>query len=159
MLDIKKFINITIKEYINENKLIKNFQGDKIQAPRKFYRGINPDGGNRLKIGLPIWDSMMFCSDNIETAKSYGPKIIQIDAKPSANIVYEGTAEWRSLVKGIKGANNPGASYKIDVLEEIVKRAKKMNVDAIWFRRQSDYGTGIINKNNFLFSEKEKYNK
>ena len=62
-----------------------------------------------------------------------------------------------NLIKGIKGGNRGGSAYPTEFLEEVVIRAKKSGVDAIWFKRQSDYGTGIINKEAFNFSENEEY--
>ena len=157
MSDLRKLIATTIREYLNENKKITKFNGEKVDAPRVFYRGINSDGGKRVRVGFENWDSMLFCADNIESASGYGTKIIELTAKPNAYIVYEGTSEWRNLIKGVKGGNKGGSAYPVEFLEEIVIRAKKTGVDAIWFRRQSDYGTGIINKNAFIFSEIESY--
>jgi hypothetical protein len=148
---MKEFIKILLRENL------KNFNGESITKPRIFYRGINPEGGNRVRVGLENWDSMLFCADNIKSASGYGSKIITIEAKPTANIVYEGTSEWRNLIKGIKGGNLGGSAYPTEFLEEVVIRAKKSGVDAIWFKRQSDYGTGIINKEAFNFSEIEEY--
>jgi len=144
-----------VQKLLREN--LKNFNGETITKPRIFYRGIIPKGGNRVKVGLENWDSMLFCADNIKSASGYGPKIITIEAKLTANIVYEGTSEWRNLIKGIKGGNKGGSAYPTEFLEEVVIRAKKSGVDAIWFKRQSDYGTGIINKEAFNFSEIEDY--
>ena len=157
MKDLRKFIATTIREYLNENIKVTKFNGETVVAPRVFYRAIIPTGGKRVRVGIENWDSMLFCADNIESASGYGSKIIEITAKPNADIVYEGTSEWRNLIKGIKGGNKGGSTYPVDFLEEVVIRAKKANKDAIWFKRQSDYGTGIINKDAFIFSEEESY--
>lgn len=135
-------------EYLTESKN---------ERPRTFYRGVNLNGGKRTKTGYEYWDSMLFCSDDIQNAKLYGNDIITIKAKPSTNIVYEGTKEWRELKKGITGITT-NDWHNIKGLNSLVKKAREQgNIDAIWFKRQSDYGTGILNKKSFIFDIDEKY--
>lgn len=117
-----------------------------VERSRTFYRGFNPGDPRRIKTGSSLWDSFLFLADNQRSASAYGHTIEMWQAKPSAHIVYEGSKEFRSLAKGL-------TSKRLTMLqwcEEISKRAVAAgNIDALWFQRQTDIGTAIINRDQF----------
>ncbi len=120
------------------------FEGS--EQPRLFYRGSNPGDTRRIKTGFSLWDSFLFVTDKPENARWYGDEIEIIKAKPSAHIVYEGTKEFISLKKGLTLKGLTWGQW----CEEIAKRAVKAKIiDAIWFKKQVDIGTAIINRDQF----------
>lgn len=116
-----------------------------VERPRTFYRGSNPGDTRRIKTGFSLWDSFLFVTDKPEGAKWYGDEIEIVRAKPSAHIVYEGTKEFRSLAKGLTSKKLTWGQW----CEEIAKRAVEAKIDALWFQRQVDIGTAIINRDQF----------
>ncbi len=125
-----------------KTKTITNLQGDKVPAPRTFYRGDNPGDERRISTGNNEWDKHLFVADNEDAASTYGKQITQIDAKPEARILYEGTKEFNQLAHRMKGGN------LLDYSTAVVNRAKG-SYDAVWFKRQGDVGTVILNRNAF----------
>lgn len=122
-------------------KIIDLFENTK---PRIFYRATNPGRTERISTGNKLWDSYLFAASNIRSAAPYGSSIERIDAKPDANILYEGTKAFIQVAKGIKDSNY------INKLTTIVTRAKEAGYDAVHFKRQSDIGTVIINQDMFI---------
>lgn len=122
---------------------VTNLKGEKVPAPTTFYRGETP-GADRVLTKVADWDRALFAADNPYAASLYGRDITQINAKPGANIVYEGTKEFQSLMKG---HGNKGSM--LDWATEASKRAKEAGYDAVWFKRQSDLGTAILNRQRF----------
>jgi hypothetical protein len=117
-----------------------------VERSRTFYRGFNPGDTRRIKTGFGLWDSFLFVADNPKSASAYGHTIEVWQAKPSAHIVYEGSKEFRSLAKGLTSKKLTWGQW----CEEIAKRAVAAgNIDALWFQRQTDIGTAIINKDQF----------
>jgi hypothetical protein len=123
-----------------------------VERSRTFYRGFNPGDTRRIKTGFGLWDSFLFVADNPKSASAYGHTIEVWQAKPSAHIVYEGSKEFRSLAKGLSTGNKSRPSKMTwgQWCEEIAKRAVAAgNIDALWFQRQTDIGTAIINRDQF----------
>jgi hypothetical protein len=130
---------LTFKEW--SRSITGRWHGDK---PRIFYRGTNPGDERRIKTGLDSWDGLFFAADNILSAKSYGEEVIKIIAKPDAKILYEGTKEFVAVAKGI-----PKKTNMLVFCNAVAQQAKMMGYDAVWFERQTDIGTAIINKDKF----------
>ena len=117
-----------------------------VERSRTFYRGFNPGDARRIKTGFGLWDSFLFVADNPKSASAYGHTIEVWQAKPSAKIVYEGSKEFRSLAKGLTSKKLTWGQW----CEEIAKRAVAAgSIDALWFQRQTDIGTAIINRDQF----------
>jgi hypothetical protein len=124
-------------------KYLDILEAKKAPLPRVFYRGTRV-GGNRSITGEPDWDNNLFMSNDRTKALLYGDNITVYEAKPDAKIVYEGTRAFISLVKGL---NSPGWNFKSMV--EVIRRAKAAGIDAVWFKRQADVGTVVINPDAF----------
>jgi hypothetical protein len=119
------------------------FEINQSLKPRVFYRGTMPGRTERIKTGDQDWDRRLFASSNLDSAKMYGEHITKFLAKSDAKILYEGTALYRSLAKGLV---KPGVKM-LPVWSEIVRRAEAKGYDAVWFKNQGDVGTVIINPN------------
>lgn len=116
----------------------------KNEAPRTYYRGSNPGDARRIKTGNDDWDSHLFVTDHPDKAKSYGSKVDTVDAAPDAKILHHKSKEYKSLAKGVKG-------NLLETSSEIAKRAKSAGYDAVYFERQGDVGTAVLNKDKFAF--------
>jgi hypothetical protein len=114
-----------------------------VEKPRVFYKGYNSGDTRRIKTGDSFWDSHFFVSSKEKDARLYGTNIRRIEAKPSAKILYEGTRPFISLAKGLTHVG------MLEWASTIVKRAKEAGYDAVWFKRQGDIGTVIINQRAF----------
>lgn len=125
-------------------KTIKDLVGLPIPPPRSFHRGTSPEG-KPVQVGDPFWDSMMFAADDPEKARPYGEHVRPLHAKPEAKILYEGTREFNALAKGFP---KKGGSL-LDHSNYVLKKAKEAGFDAVWFKRQGDVGTVILNPNAF----------
>lgn len=97
-----------------------------------------------MQVGDSFWDSMLFAADDPEKARSYGEHVRPLHAKPEARILYEGTREFNSLAKGA-----PKKGSMLDHSNYVLKKAKEVGFDAVWFKRQGDIGTVILNPNAF----------
>lgn len=117
--------------------------------PREFFRGTNPGSTERIKTGANEWDSYLFASSNLDSAKMYGSSIEKILAKPEAKILYEGSQEFRSVAKGLK----PREMSMLNWADEVARRAKSAGYDAVHFERQGDIGTAIFNPGAFIRGE------
>jgi hypothetical protein len=122
---------------------VSNLKGEKVPAPTKFYRGETP-AADRVLTHDADWDRALFAADNPYAASLYGRDITEIQAKPGANIAYEGTKEFASLMKGY---GNKGSM--LDWASEASRRAREAGFDAVWFKRQSDLGTAILDRSKF----------
>jgi hypothetical protein len=126
-------------------RIIKNMSGDKIEAPRMFYRGVKKDG-DRVLTGNKLWDSHLFAADDFEKAKLYGDDVVGIGARDDANILYEGTKEWKDITK----SNGPRKGETLlDYADRTSRAAQEAGYDAAWYKRQSDIGTSIFNPDAF----------
>lgn len=134
---------LTFKEW--SRSVTGRWLGDK---PRVFYRGIQPGDERRIKTGLNSWDDLFFAADNVKSALAYGEKVIKIIAKPDAKILYEGTKEFVLASKGI-----PRKTNMLTFCNAVAQQAKILGYDAVWFERQTDIGTVIINKDKFVVEE------
>lgn len=131
---------------LTENRKIKDLKGNTIPAPRVFYRGTNPGSTKRIRTGDNYWDSFLFAASNIESARLYGSHITVYEATPDAKILYEGTREFVGLAKGLK----TGTWNLLTLSSAIARRAQDAGYDAVWFKRQGDVGTVIINQDKFI---------
>lgn len=122
---------------------VTTLKGDKVQAPTTFYRG-ETHGAGRVLTNDADWDRALFAADSPRVANLYGSNITEIKAKPGANIVYEGTKEFSSLMKGY---GNKGSL--LDWASEASRRAREAGYDAVWFKRQGDLGTAILDRSKF----------
>jgi hypothetical protein len=113
------------------------------QLPRVFYRGINPGDTRRIRTSDEFWNSHLFVSSDPEGARMYGSELSTWEALPEAKILYEGTAAFRSVAKAIR------APHLLGWCSEVLRRATEAGYDAVWFKRQSDVGTAIINPKAF----------
>lgn len=123
-------------------KKIRNAKGKLIKPPTEFFRGIVPGETKRIKTGNKGWDSYLFVADNRKSALFYGSSIQRIRAKPEAKILYEGTKTYRSLSRGLKGS-------MLDIVSGVAERAQKEGFDAVWYLKQTDVGTAILNAGAF----------
>lgn len=132
------------------SRKITDKNGNKIDAPTVFYRG-EREGGDRSVSGNDVWDSLTFASSDKAGADLYAGSagsVTELRAKPETKILYEGTKEFRSLNKG-NTFGGPKGTNLLDWASETVARAKDQGYDAVWFKRQSDVGTAIINRSAF----------
>ena len=104
-----------------------------------YYRGFNPGDKRRIKTGDIGWDSYLFVTDSIKSAKWYGSQIEKVVLKPTARILREGTSAFRKLSVGLKGKS------MLEWASTIAERAKAEGYDAVHFSRQVDIGTPIMN--------------
>ncbi len=111
--------------------------------PTVFYRGTHPGRTERIKTGAADWDSLLFVADNKKSASAYGPQLEKVEALPGAKILYEGTKDFKSLAKGL-----PKGSL-LEFCDQVAKRAKKAGYHAVWFQRQGDVGTAILDETKF----------
>ena len=125
-------------------KTIKNLKGSRIEPPREFFRGTVPGETKRIKTGAQEWDSYLFAADNRESARLYGPSIQSLSALPDAKILYEGTAEWNKISGKWRKDEN-----MLQYANRAAKAAREAGYDAAWFKRQSDIGTAIFNRDKF----------
>ena len=107
-----------------------------------YYRGTNPGATERIKTGDAEWDSYLFVTDNTKSAKMYGDNVETINLKPDAKILREGTSDFVRVA----GRWRKGESM-LDYSSRAAKAAKDAGYDAIHFKRQTDVGTAILNRN------------
>jgi hypothetical protein len=112
---------------------------------RTFYRGTVPGETKRITTGNEGWDGHLFASADRDKALLYGPEITTIQAKPEANILYEGTADF---VK-VAGKWRKNESL-LDFASRAADSAKASGYDAVHFKRQGDVGTAIFNREKFI---------
>jgi hypothetical protein len=118
-----------------------------VARPRKFWRGTEPGRTERIRTGNAGWDSYLFAADAPEKAKWYGSQLTVLEAKPEAKILYEGTRDFQKVAAGCPHKNMLGwAAY-------VAEQAKARGYDAVWFKRQTDIGTAIINPAAFTKEE------
>jgi diguanylate cyclase (GGDEF)-like protein len=135
--------------YATQNRKITDLQGNRITVPHVYYRGERAaDVSNKSVSKNPVWDAVLFASSREKDAQNYAGSIGRISLlypKPEARILYEGTKEFVSLNKG----NGTAGKNLLQWSAEAVERAKQNGYDAVWFKRQGDVGTAIINRNAF----------
>jgi hypothetical protein len=126
-------------------KFVRNLKGEKVPAPRQFFRGTNPGDERRIKTGAEEWDNYLFAADNEPAARMYGSSIQQFEAAPDARILYEGTAEFTRIAGKIRKGEN-----LLQYSDRAAKAARNAGYDAAWFQRQGDVGTAIFNPSKFI---------
>lgn len=129
--------------------MVTDLKGNKIAAPRVFYRGTNPGDDRRIKTGDEVWDSYLFAASNERDARLYGHNIEILDASPDTRILYEGTAEWRRIAGTWRRDEN-----MLQYARRASDAAKAAGYDAAWFKRQGDIGTAIFNPEKFSRSQR-----
>jgi hypothetical protein len=123
---------------------IRNHKGEKIDAPRTFFRGINPGDKRRISTGAKEWDSHLFMASDIERARDYGSRITHFEAAPDARILYEGTAEWNKVAGKIRKDEN-----LLQYADRAARAAKEAGYDAAWFKMQGNVGTAVFRPEKF----------
>lgn len=130
-------------------RYVTTLKGERVPAPREFVRGERPDG-DRSKSADPTWDSRLFVTSEERAASLYagsGGAVYKVPAKPEAKILYEGSQAFRSLNKGnVTWTPNRNGKNLLEWASEAVKRAEAAGYDAVWFKRQADVGTAVINE-------------
>jgi hypothetical protein len=116
----------------------------KDSLPRTFYRGDNPGSPQRITTGDKEWDNHLFVSSDKDSASMYGKNISEYQAAKDAKILYEGTKEFR----GVAGAQRKGENL-LQFSSRAASAAKAKGYDAVWFKRQGDVGTAVINRDKF----------
>jgi hypothetical protein len=116
----------------------------KTAKPATWFRAEVPGETKRIKTGADSWDSLLFVADNPKSATPYGTHVYKYESAPDAKILREGTRDFNSIARGFKEKNNPMGWY-----EHVVKSAKDQGYDAVWFKRQSDVGTAVLNPDKF----------
>lgn len=120
--------------------------------PRTFYRGTDPGyTGPRILTGDATWDACLFVSSDRARALNYGPVIDVYEALPGTRILYEGTRDFARVAKGLF---RPGTRM-LPGLSETVRRAAADGYVAVWFKRQGDFGTAIMDRSAFRVVRRE----
>lgn len=130
-------------------KSLKNLRGEKIPVPETYYRGERV-GGDKSKTTDDFWNRILFAASDRKSAESYAGSagvVHEFTPKPDAKILYEGTKDFISLNKGNKGKN------LLKWASEASQRAANAGYDAVWFKRQGDIGTAILNREAFNLPE------
>jgi hypothetical protein len=138
-----------LKKY-NENHDVAGRFSDGSGDGRTFWRGSNPGDARRIKTGNESWDSHLFVADNQDDARMYGSHLTQYEAALDAKILREGTAEFRNVAGSQRKNEN-----LLDYASRAANSAKAAGYDAVWFKRQGDVGTAILNPAKFQI---KKYN-
>jgi len=113
-----------------------------------FYKGYDKNNpSKKVSVDNSEWDRYFFVADNQEDALLYGKDLLMVTPKDNVNILYEDTPEYKKITKSIKKQG-----LLIDYVIKVMKLAEKNNYDAVWFKKQSDIGTLIINKDKFNIS-------
>lgn len=123
---------------------------NEIAAVKTFYKGFNPGDTRRIRTGNEYWDSKIFVASDPSKASLYGSHIRIFDATPDAKILYQGSRPYISIAKGLMQLARAGKIDGVELHAEIVRRAEAAGYDAVWFTRQGDIGTAIINPEKFI---------
>ena len=110
-------------------------------VPRTYYRGTNPESTERVTTGDKDWDSHLFAADQVKHAENYGRTIEQINLKPNAKVLVEGSKDFKKLVGNYKPGENM-LSYS----SRAAKLAKAAGYDLVHFQLQGTVGTAIMNR-------------
>jgi hypothetical protein len=116
-----------------------------------FYRGTNPGDSRRIKTGNDSWDNRIFVTSTVKGAKLYGSEIEIITAKPGAKILKEGSREFNKICGKWKTGESMG-----EWAAKVANKAEDAGYDAVYFTRQTDIGTAIINPSKFNRNQKGK---
>jgi len=129
---------------IGEGKFFKHYK-EKYVNDVIFYKGYDENKKDKkISLGIPEWDKYFFVADNKEDALLYGKDLLIITPKESVNILYEGTPEFNKLTRRVKKQG-----LLVDYVVKVMKIAEDNDYDAVWWKKQSDIGTMIINKEKF----------
>ena len=131
-------------------KKVKDLDGNKIDPPRDFYRGVSPESSERIVTGNDYWDSLLFVSSSEKSARAYGESVSSVKAKPDAKILYEGSKAFSAVKRA-----TPKQDDYVAYLSSLTRTAQKLGFDAVWFVRQGDIGTAIINRAKFDVAEQD----
>jgi hypothetical protein len=128
-------------------RYVLDIKGSKKSPPKTFYRATSKEG-KPIVTGDKFWDSLLFVADNKESIKYYGDSSRTIKAKPTAKILYEGSAQFKKLERDTrkKLKNKPSM---LDWASSLARMAKDLGYSAVWFKRQSDLGTAILDPKQF----------
>jgi hypothetical protein len=132
-----------LSEYFPNRDDMEVRSGEAEEPPKAgtYYRGTNPDETKRISTGDPVWDSHLFAADQVKHAKNYGRSIEQIQLKPTAKVLVEGSSDFKKLV----GDYKPGESM-LSYSSRAAKLAKAAGYDLVHFKLQGDVGTAIMNR-------------
>ena len=106
-----------------------------------FYRGQNLRDNRRIRTGASFWDDLMFVADNERAARAYGSAITSYRMRPGARLLCEGSRDFQAIA----GRWRTGESL-LTFAERAARSAADAGYDAVWFKRQSDVGTAVINR-------------
>lgn len=118
-----------------------------------FYRGTVPGETKRIEPLFPSAEGGMFVAKKRESARLYGESIEEIEAKPEAKILHEGSPEYKKLTHRRSDdiyTHLRAGETLIEAVDSVIKIAKEQGYDAVSFNRDSDIGTVILNENAFI---------
>jgi hypothetical protein len=87
----------------------------------------------------------LFMADNPDAAKLYGSQLTQFEASPDAKILYEGTKDF----VGVAGKWRKNENM-LEYANRAAEAARAAGYDAVHFKRQSDIGTAVFNRDKFI---------
>lgn len=106
-----------------------------------YFRGTTPGETKRIRTGTDEWDNNLFCSIFEDKAKLYGSSIEKIALKENANVLTEGTKEFRKVFKTQKKMQS-----LLDWCTAGIIKCRELGIDVVEFERQGDVGTVILNQ-------------
>jgi hypothetical protein len=119
---------------------------------RVFYRGTNPSRTERIAEPFNAAKGMTFMARSAESARSYGPSIETIVAKPEAKILREGDDGFWTLLGRERPPNdyigsslNEGETL-VDAVNDAVVKAKTAGYDVLSFNLDGTIGTIVLNE-------------
>lgn len=116
----------------------------------KWYRAETLGETKRISTGSRLWDSLLFVADNPKAAKPYGDVVYLYESDSDTKVLREGSREFNKISKEFtKEFGKVTRDNIMNWFEHIVIEAKDRGFDAVWFKRQSDVGTAVINKGKF----------
>ena len=108
-------------------------------TPRVYYRGSNPERGERISTGVPEWDDNLFVTRDEKFAHDYGSQIEVIEVRPDARVLVERQGGFQHGIRQRRGER------MVDYTLRALQRAKALGYDVIEFQLQGTVGTIIIN--------------
>lgn len=119
-----------------------------------FYRGTKIGDDRRIKEPFTAAKGKTFITENVDYAKSYGPDVEKILAKPGAKILREDSPEFWELIGRKRPPNDYiGSVLKkgetlVDVVNSAIIKAEESGYDLISFK--GDIGTVILNEDGVI---------